>query len=77
VNTLMRSIGTATAAAVAGVLLTQLTVPFGAVSVPTREAFQLVMAIAAVACAIALGVAAFLPGRAAVAGKEREHAVVP
>jgi MFS family permease len=74
VNTLMRSIGTAVASAVAGVLLTQLTVPFGTAAVPTREAFQLIMAIAAAACVIALAIAAFLPGRAAVARKSSERA---
>jgi MFS family permease len=77
VNTLMRSIGTAVASAVAGVLLTQLTVPFGAVVVPTQGAFQLIMAIAAVACVIALTIAAFLPGQAVVAQKKRERAAVP
>jgi MFS family permease len=74
VNTLMRSIGTAVASAVAGVLLTQLTVPFGAAAVPSQGAFRLIMAIAAVACLVALGIAAFLPGRAAVEAKKAEKA---
>ncbi|MFE7992683.1 MFS transporter, partial [Streptomyces shenzhenensis] len=43
-NTLMRSIGTSTASAVAGVILAQLTTPFGAVSLPSENGFKVVMA---------------------------------
>jgi EmrB/QacA subfamily drug resistance transporter len=62
-NTLMRSIGTSVASAVAGVILAQLTMTLGPATVPTQNAFRIVLAIAAVAAVAALGVAAFLPGR--------------
>jgi MFS family permease len=62
-NTLMRSIGTSTSSAVAGVVLAQLTVTVGSAVVPSQDGFRVVMAIGAVAALGALGVAAFLPGR--------------
>lgn len=63
-NTLMRSIGTSVASAVAGVLLAVLTVPLGAAAVPSQSGFRLVLAIGAGAALVALAIAAFLPGRA-------------
>ncbi len=62
-NTLMRSIGTSSASAVAGAILTQMTVPFGDMTVPAQEGFRTVMAIGALAALIALVIAAFLPRR--------------
>lgn len=63
-NTLMRSIGTSVASAVAGVVIAQLTMTLGAVEVPSENAFRVVMALAA-GSALAAGVlAAFLPRKA-------------
>jgi MFS family permease len=61
-NTLMRAIGTSVSSAVAGVILAQLTVPFGPVAVPSPDGFRLIMAIGSVTALIALGIAAFIPG---------------
>jgi MFS family permease len=60
-NTLMRSIGTSVSSAVAGVVLAQMTVTFGAVTLPSQSGFRVVMAIGAGAALVALGFAAFLP----------------
>ncbi|MCP2167379.1 MFS transporter [Goodfellowiella coeruleoviolacea] len=62
-NTLMRSIGTSMASAVAGVILAQLTVPLGATAVPSATGFRVIMALGATAALVALAIAAFLPGR--------------
>ncbi|MEW2301542.1 MFS transporter [Streptomyces sp. NPDC006655] len=62
-NTLMRSIGTSTASAVAGVLLAHLTTPFGGASVPSENGFKVVMAVGSGAAVLALLVAAFIPRR--------------
>ncbi|WP_181958507.1 MFS transporter [Nonomuraea diastatica] len=61
-NTLMRSIGTSVSSAVAGVVLAQPTVTFGALTVPSENGFRLVMAIGSGAVLVALMIAAFLPG---------------
>ena len=63
-NTLMRSIGTSVASAVAGVILAHMTIDLGGVPVPSEDAFRLVMGIAAGAALAALAIAAFLPRRA-------------
>jgi MFS family permease len=63
-NTLMRSIGTSLSSAVAGVVLAQLTVKAGPVSVPSQAAFQIVMGIGAAAAVTALLITAFLPRKA-------------
>jgi MFS family permease len=63
-NTLMRSIGTSTSSAVAGVVLAQLTVSFAGHTLPAENGFRLVMVIGAAAAVIALGFASFLPARA-------------
>jgi MFS family permease len=63
-NTLMRSIGTSISSAVAGVVLTRMTVTFGYVAVPSENGFRIVMAIGAAAALVALAVSAFLPRRA-------------
>jgi hypothetical protein len=57
----MRSIGTAVASAVVGVILAQLTTGFGALTVPSRAGFQVVLALGAAAALTALAIAAFLP----------------
>jgi MFS family permease len=61
-NTLMRAIGTSISSAVAGVILAQLTVPFGPVAVPSQDGFRLIMAIGSATALIALTIAAFIPG---------------
>ncbi|MFI7299619.1 MFS transporter [Streptomyces sp. NPDC050121] len=60
-NTLMRSIGTSTASAVAGVILAQLTTTFGATALPSENGFKVVMAVGSGAALLALLVAAFIP----------------
>ncbi|WP_230196965.1 MFS transporter [Streptomyces coriariae] len=60
-NTLMRSIGTSTASAVAGVLLAQLTTTFGGTALPSENGFKVVMAVGSGAALLALAVAAFIP----------------
>ncbi|MGW7422818.1 MFS transporter [Streptomyces sp. NPDC054813] len=62
-NTLMRSIGTSTASAVAGVILAQMTNVFGGVTVPSENGFKVVMAVGSGAAVLALLVAAFIPRR--------------
>lgn len=62
-NTLSRSIGTSISSAVAGVVLAQITMTLGPVTLPAENAFRLVMAIGAGAALIAFVIAGFLPGR--------------
>ncbi len=64
-NTLMRSIGTSVSSAVAGAVLAQLTATFGSLTVPSRDGFQVIMAMGAAAAVIALTIAAFLPRKLA------------
>jgi MFS family permease len=70
-NTLMRAIGTSISSAVAGVLLSHLTVPLGAVDVPSQDGFRLIMGLGSVAALIAFAVAAFIPRREAPVVSER------
>ncbi|GAB3577631.1 MFS transporter [Amycolatopsis endophytica] len=62
-NMLMRSIGTSTSSAVAGVVLAQMTVTLGPVSLPSQDGFRVVLAVAGCAALAALVVAAFLPAQ--------------
>ncbi|MBK3625020.1 MFS transporter [Streptomyces sp. MBT49] len=62
-NTLMRSIGTSTASAVAGVVLARTTTPFGGAELPSENGFKVVMAVGSAAALLALAVAAFIPRR--------------
>ncbi|MEU3844702.1 MFS transporter [Streptomyces sp. NPDC028635] len=62
-NTLMRSIGTSTASAIAGVVLAHLTTHLGPVALPSENGFKVVMATGCGAAVLALLVAAFIPGR--------------
>ncbi|QNP68899.1 MFS transporter [Streptomyces roseirectus] len=62
-NTLMRSIGTSTASAVAGVILAQLTTGFHGVALPSENGFKVVMAVGSGAAVLAFVVAAFIPRR--------------
>ncbi|MCD9876191.1 MFS transporter [Streptomyces guryensis] len=68
-NTLMRSIGTSTASAVAGVVLSQMTTDLGGVPLPSENGFRTVLAIGGGAALLAFAVASFIPRhRAAAAG---------
>ncbi|WP_141312345.1 MFS transporter [Streptomyces spinoverrucosus] len=60
-NTLMRSIGTSVASAVAGVILAQMTTTFGSFSLPSQDGFRTVLAVGAGAALLAFAVASFLP----------------
>jgi MFS family permease len=60
-NTLMRSLGTSFASAVAGIVLAQMTVRVGPATMPSQGGFQVIMAAAAFAALGALALAAFLP----------------
>ncbi|ANS69511.1 membrane transport protein [Streptomyces lincolnensis] len=60
-NTLMRSLGTSFASALAGVILAQMTTDFGGHALPSENGFKVVMAIGAGAALLALAVAAFIP----------------
>ncbi|MER5753020.1 MFS transporter [Streptomyces sp. NPDC002088] len=68
-NTLMRSIGTSVASAVAGVVLAQMTMNLGGSALPSENAFKVVMAIGAGAAVLAFFLAAFLPGRSPAAAQ--------
>jgi predicted MFS family arabinose efflux permease len=63
-NTLMRAIGTSVSSAVAGVILSHMTISFGPVAVPSQDGFRLIMGLGSGMALLALGIAAFLPGRA-------------
>ncbi|WP_340378003.1 MFS transporter [Streptomyces sp. SS7] len=77
-NTLMRSLGTSFASAVAGVVLARLTTDFGGYALPSENGFKAVMAIGAGAALVAFLLALFIPGRraavppAAPAGEPRD-----
>ena len=60
-NTLMRSLGTSAASAVAGVILASVTMTLGPAVIPSWGAFQITMGAAAGSAAAALVVAMFLP----------------
>ncbi|MEW2400696.1 MFS transporter [Streptomyces sp. NPDC046862] len=60
-NTLMRSLGTSFASAIAGVILAQMTTDFGGHALPSENGFKVVMAIGAGAALLAFAVATFLP----------------
>ncbi|MFJ2016797.1 MFS transporter [Streptomyces nodosus] len=62
-NTLMRSIGTSTASAVAGVILARMTTNLGPLSLPSEAGFKTVLAIGAGAALLAFAVASFIPRR--------------
>ena len=60
-NTLMRSLGTSFASAIAGVVLAQMSQMLGDTPVPTEAAFRVVMLLAAGAAAIALVITFLIP----------------
>ncbi|MCX5374521.1 MULTISPECIES: MFS transporter [unclassified Streptomyces] len=77
-NTLMRSIGTSTASAVAGVLLARMTTTFGGTALPSENGFKVVMAVGSGTALLALAVAAFIPRqRTAGTSPSTAEAVTP
>lgn len=64
-NTLMRSIGTSVASAIAGVVLSQMTISLGGYALPSESGFKTVMALGAGAALLAFAIASFIPGRMA------------
>ncbi|PAZ14100.1 MFS transporter [Streptomyces sp. SA15] len=66
-NTLMRSLGTSFASAIAGVLLAQMTTDFAGHALPSENGFKVVMAIGAGAALLALALATFIPRHRAAA----------
>jgi MFS family permease len=72
-NTLMRAIGTSISSAVSGVVLAQMTITLGSVTLPSQNGFRLVMAIGAGAALVALAFAAFLPGRRPASATPTTH----
>jgi MFS family permease len=73
-NTLMRSIGTSTASAVAGVILAQMTTTFGTTALPSENGFKVVMAVGSGAAVLALLVASFIPRQRTAAAPTAEPA---
>ncbi|MDX6345589.1 MAG: hypothetical protein QOF84_379 [Streptomyces sp.] len=76
-NTLMRSIGTSFASAVAGVILAQMTTDFGTTALPSENGFKTVMAIGAGAALLALALASFLPRQRTAAAQGATAAAGP
>ncbi|WP_030040855.1 MFS transporter, partial [Streptomyces resistomycificus] len=62
-NTLMRSLGTSFASAIAGVVLAQMTTDFGGFALPSQNGFKVVMAIGAGAALLAFLFALLIPRR--------------
>ncbi|WP_328425671.1 MFS transporter [Streptomyces sp. NBC_00443] len=60
-NTLMRSLGTSFASALAGVILAQMTTDFGGSALPSENGFKVVMAIGAGAAVLAFALATLIP----------------
>lgn len=60
-NTLMRSLGTSFASAIAGVILAQMTTDFGGSALPSENGFKVVMAIGAGAALLAFFLASLIP----------------
>ncbi|NYI04657.1 MFS transporter [Allostreptomyces psammosilenae] len=80
-NTLMRSLGTSSAAAVIGVVLAQMTTTLGPVSLPSENGFRVGLLIGGVAALAAAAVAALIsPARPApdpAAAPDGDRAAVP
>ncbi|NUP20277.1 MAG: MFS transporter [Streptomyces sp.] len=74
-NTLMRSLGTSFASAIAGVVLAQMTTDFGGHALPSENGFKVVMAIGAGAALLAFAVAMLIP-RQRPAGEPADRTAV-
>ena len=66
-NTLMRSIGTAVAATVVGLVLAHMTIDFGGYALPSKSGFRVGMLIGCAVALLAAAVAATIPTRQAAA----------
>ncbi|WP_206056718.1 MFS transporter [Nocardioides sp. GY 10113] len=76
VNTLMRSIGTTTSAAVIGVVLAQMTTDFGPYTLPSEDAFRTGFLIGAGVAVLAAATALAIPARASREAEDSiEHEV--
>jgi len=62
-NTLMRSLGTTSASAVVGLLLTANSVPFGDASVPTEAGFRLTFVLGGAVALVSVLLALAIPRR--------------
>lgn len=62
-NSLMRSIGTSSSSAVVGMVLSGMTTRIGTITIPSLAGFRTSLLVACGACAVALVVAVFIPGR--------------
>lgn len=62
-NTLMRSVGTSTSAAVTALVLTATTVTVGSAKIPAEGAFMMTFLIGAAAAVVAIALVAFIPRR--------------
>src|SRR5699024_9121628 len=62
-NTLLRSLGTSSASAIATMILAELSISVGPVEVPSQNGFRVVMGIGAGAAIVALVIASFLRGK--------------
>jgi EmrB/QacA subfamily drug resistance transporter len=76
-NTLMRSIGTSCASAIAGVILSQMTISLGGYALPSQNGFKSVMALGAGAALLAFAVASFIPRRRPVTATAPATAAEP
>ncbi|GLY70061.1 MFS transporter [Amycolatopsis taiwanensis] len=76
-NTLMRSIGTSTSSAVAGVILANMTTRLGPVDVPAKDGFHVVLAVSAGAALGAFVIAVFLPARRRAAQQSSPRHAAP
>ncbi len=76
-NTLMRSLGTSFASAVAGVILAQLTVSAGGREIPSEAAFHVTMGVAAGAAVLSLVLAGFIPTLRAASARNVDATEVP
>jgi EmrB/QacA subfamily drug resistance transporter len=65
-NTLMRSLGTSSSAAVVGVVLANMTTSFGGQELPSQAGIHTVFLVGAVAAVLAALIALFIPGRRAI-----------
>ncbi|MGU3432974.1 MFS transporter [Actinomycetes bacterium M1A6_2h] len=74
-NTLMRSLGTSFASAVAGVILAQMTIDLGGRSIPSESAFHVTMGVAAGAALLSFVLAGFIPRFVAPSAAGSENGV--
>lgn len=69
-NTLMRSLGTTTGAAVIGLVLAQMTIDFGSTRIPSLDGFRLSFWLGAGICVVAAIIAALIPATAKPAAEQ-------